>query len=144
MIRTTDEDGQFEVLVRKTATLGIDATACRSPWLLVRMPAVLPPVGADYHPKPRDPANQHLLEAAKAEYAALVADAAAGRPSTFRVNGASYATKTRQGLRLSGCNLFFTAGEGMRGPSTVDGITSRLPRRGSMPPPSWCRSSDPH
>lgn len=108
VIRTPDEDGQFEVLVRKTAVPGIDATACRSPWLLVRMPAVLPPVDADYHPKPRDPVNQHRLDAAKAEYAALAADASAGRSATFQVNGAGYATRTGHGLKLSGCNLFFT------------------------------------
>jgi hypothetical protein len=112
VIRTPDEDGQFEVLVRKTAVPGIDAPACRSPWLLVRMPAVLPPVDADYHPKPRNPANQHRLDAARTEYAALAADASAGRPATVHVNGADYATGTGHGLKLSGCNLFFTAPAG--------------------------------
>ncbi len=112
VIRTPDEDGQFEVLVRKAAASEINAEACRSPWLLVRMPAVLPPVDADYHPKPRDPANQQKLDAARAEYAALQADVAAGRPATFQVDGAGYASRTKRGLKLSGCNLFFSMGEG--------------------------------
>ena len=114
VIRTPDENGQFEVLVRKAAVSAIDAAACRSPWLLVRMPAVLPPVDADYHPEPRDPANQRRFDASKAEYAALQADVAAGRPATFRVDGAGYASRTRHGLRLSGCNLFFSMGRGLR------------------------------
>ena len=112
VIRTPDEDGQFEVLVRKAALSKVDAAACRSPWLLVRMPAVLPPVDADYHPQPRDSANQQKLDAARAEYAALQADVAAGRPATFQVDGASYASRTRHGLKLSGCNLFFSMGGG--------------------------------
>ena len=112
VIRTPDEDGQFEVLVRKTAVSKVDAAACRSSWLLVRMPAVLPPVDADYHPQPRDPTNQRKLDAARAEYAALQADVTAGRPATFQVDGAGYASKTRHGLKLSGCNLFFSMGGG--------------------------------
>lgn len=108
VIRTPDEDGQFEVLVRKAAVSKVDAAACRLPWLLVRMPAVLPPVDADYHPQLRDPANQRKLDAARAEYAALQADVAAGRPATFQVDGAGYASRTRHGLKLSGCNLFFS------------------------------------
>ncbi len=112
IIRTPDEDGQFEVLVRKAAMSEVDAAACRSSWLLVRMPAVLPPVDADYHPKPRDPANQRRLDAAKAEYAKLQADVAAGQPATFQVDGAGYASRTRHGLKLFGCNLFFSVGGG--------------------------------
>ena len=112
VIRIPDEDGQFEVLVRKAAVSKVDAAACRSPWLLVRMPAVLPPVDADYHPQPRDPANQRKLDAARAEYAALQADVAAGRPATFQVDGAGYASRTGHGLKLSGCNLFFSMGGG--------------------------------
>lgn len=107
VIRTPDEDGQFEVLVRKTAAVGVNAAACRSPWLLVRMPAVLPPVDAAYHPTARDPTNQRKLDEARAEYARLQEATAAGLPATIRVDGGPYATKTRPGLRLSGCNLFF-------------------------------------
>ena len=94
VIRTPDEDGQFEVLVRKATVSKVDAAACRSSWLLVRMPAVLPPVDADYHPQPRDPTNQRKLDAAKAEYAALQADVAAGRP---RSRWMERATRPRPG-----------------------------------------------
>ena len=73
---------------------------------------MLPPVDADYHPKPRDPANQQKLDAAREEYATLQADVTAGRPATFQVDGAGYASKIRHGLKLSGCNLFFSMGGG--------------------------------
>ena len=46
------------------------------------------------------------------EYEALQADVAAGRPATFQVDGVGYASRTRHGLKLSGCNLFFSMGGG--------------------------------
>ncbi|WP_419728729.1 hypothetical protein [Lichenicola sp.] len=109
VLRAPDEDGQFEVLVRRSAVPDIDARACRSSWLLVRMPAIAPPLDSGYQPKPRGPANQRRLDNAIAEYAKLKADTASGQPSTLRVNGGGDASTTVHGLKLPGCNLFFSS-----------------------------------
>ena len=48
-----DEDGEFEILIARNRLANIEAPRCPSPWLLARMPAVLPPTDSASHVLPK-------------------------------------------------------------------------------------------
>lgn len=94
-------EGQFEVLVRKSAT-DIQAPACRSAYLVIRMPASVS-VGAD-------PAAGAAVARKIQYYDELLAAYNQGRPFRAEVFAGPYGKRSRQGkLVLSQCNLFFAA-----------------------------------
>jgi hypothetical protein len=99
-------EGQFEVLLRKTATT-IKAPACDSPFLVVRMPASV-------SIKP-DPAVQEAVARKRQTYERMLDAYQHGKPMRFDVFAGPYGKRTPGGgIVLTGCNLFFTEPDAAR------------------------------
>jgi hypothetical protein len=92
-------EGQFEVLVRKSAT-SIRAPACKSDYLVIRMPASVS-IGPD-------PATQAEVARKRRYYAQLLSAYDQGEPLRAEVFAGPYGKRDPDGrLELTQCNLFF-------------------------------------
>ena len=93
-------EGQFEVLVRKTAA-PVVAPGCHSAYLVVRMPAS---VLTSSH----DLATQAAIRQKRSVFDRMLQDYDAGRPMRFDVFAGPYGHRGPNGkIVLTGCNLFF-------------------------------------
>ncbi len=93
------DEGQFEVLVRKSAT-HIQAPDCKSDYLVVRMPASVS-IGAN-------PATRAAVAQKREYYNQLLAAYDKGEPLHAEVFAGPYGKRNRDGtLVLTQCNLFF-------------------------------------
>ena len=93
-------EGQFEVLVRKTAA-PVVAPGCNSAYLLVRMPAS---VLTSSH----DLATQAAIRQKRIVFDRMLQDYDARRPMRFDVFAGPYGHRAPDGqIVLTGCNLFF-------------------------------------
>jgi hypothetical protein len=93
------KEGQFEVLVRKTAT-PIEAPGCNSRYLVVRMPASVE-FGHDL-------AIQASIRQKRELFDRMMDAYANGRPMHFDVFAGPYGHRAANGqVILSGCNIFF-------------------------------------
>jgi hypothetical protein len=94
-------EGQFEILVRKSAT-DIRAPDCKSRYLVIRMPASVS-IGVD-------PATEAAVARKQAYYNELMAAYQKGEPLHAQVFAGPYGKRNSNGqLVLTECNLFFVA-----------------------------------
>ena len=93
------KDGQFEVLVRRTAT-PVQAPGCNSPYLVIRMPASLGPGDAL--------AIQTAVGQKRQQFDTMMAHYESGQPLHFDVFAGPYGHRATNGqIILTACNLFF-------------------------------------
>ena len=99
LLMEPSDEGQFEILVSKSALPDIQAPSCRQDFLLVRMPGV----------RYSDPAFAAKVKARKDAYARLADLSRANSPIPLHLEASGYGKVDLQGkLQLTGCNLWFT------------------------------------
>jgi hypothetical protein len=98
LLEEPSAEGQFEVLIRKSAQSIIEAPACRRPYLLARMPGV----------PSTDPAFARNVEARKQIFDELINLSKQHHSMTFRLVAGGYGRIDSHGkLQLTGCNVWF-------------------------------------
>ena len=98
LLEEPSEEGQFEVLIRKSAQSVVEAPSCRQPYLLVRMPGV----------RSTDPGFARHVEVRKQVFASLLNLSQQHRPLAFRLVSEGYGKTNSNGkLQLTGCNVWF-------------------------------------
>jgi hypothetical protein len=100
-LATPSAEGQFEILVRKSAA-PVQSPHCASQYLVIRMPASLD----------TDDSGRQAIRRKIDLYKRFVAEQAAGHPLHLRVFAGPYGHFLSGGaLSLTGCNLFFAEPE---------------------------------
>jgi len=98
LIEEPSEEGQFEVLILRSAQSVIEAPSCRQKYLLLRMPAA----------SSTDPAFARNVESRKRTFAELMNLSRQHHSMTFQLVPRSYGKTDSNGkLQLTGCNVWF-------------------------------------